>query len=730
MDNLLTVHFHSMHGDYSRYNMWKWLDGYWGEEAYFSREDDFGLVGQLTFPANRFIDYVNLLVKTEDWSKQTHDYRIRRFLGDAPNAIWVVEGDPTVYYSKQAALTSHSFEGRDQHAFDMALRRQEFDQKWGFQGWLGHKYEKGSTEFRLWGPLARRVQLLLFKKGSKTKVIKMSRGTSVNKDRHEMNTHGVWSVSVPGDLDGVAYQFRVYHEESFYQDTRDPYSIALSLNNKKSLVVNPERLVPKGYQKVTRQEANWRNANACSSVICEMHLRDFSISETSGVKKAYRGTYLGACQKGTKNAQGDVTGFDYIKRMGYNYVQLQPVFDHHKNYDKNGNLLYNWGYDPENYNVPDRQFAVDQKNPLAPILELKKMIQAYHEAGIGVIMDVVYNHTYSSYSSPFQLTVPAYYYRMHDNGSFQDGSGCGNETASEKEMYRKYMIDSLTYWAEEFGVDGFRFDLMGLHDVATMNAIRSAMDDIDPRILIYGEGWDMGIGLPVDQKAKKDNAALMPRIGFFNDNARDAVKGAEVYGQISNGYVSGAPLEDKIAKSLLGSRGFVNYLMPGQVLNYIEAHDNYNLNDLMHHLHPHDSPEDIEKRIYLANALNLTMQGMCFMQLGQEFQRSKMVATGEDGNYTEADVKRAMNSYNAPDEVNCVDWNQVTLKKELVDKIAKLIERKKTVAEFSYRSYADIYVNLYVTKADFASGIVELHISGKLDETLVFDNMKKDLEVY
>ncbi len=233
--------------------------------------------------------------------------------------------------------------------------------------------------------------------------------------------------------------------------------------------------------------------------------------------------------------------------------------------------------------------------------------------GIGVIMDVVYNHTYSSYSSPFQMALPDYYYCMHDDGSFQGGSGCGNATASEKEMYRKYMIDSLTYWAEEFGVDGFRFDLMGLHDVATMNAIRSAMDDIDPRILIYGEGWDMGIGLPADQKVKKDNAALMPRIGFFNDNARDAVKGAEVYGYISNGYVSGAPLEDQIAKSLLGSRGFLNYLMPGQVLNYIEANDNYNLNDLMHHLHPHDSPEDIEKRIYLSNALNLTMQGMCFM---------------------------------------------------------------------------------------------------------------------
>lgn len=347
MDNLLTVHFHSMHGDYSRYSMWKWLDCYWGEEAHFSREDDFGLVGQVTSPSNRFINSVNLLVKTEDWSSQTHDYRVRRFLGGAPNAIWIVEGDPTVYYSKQAALTSHSFEGRDQHAFDMALRRQEFDQKWGFQGCLGHKYEKGATEFRLWSPLARCVQLLLFKKGSKNpKIIKMSRGNSVNKDRHEMNTQGVWSATVKKHLDGVAYQFRVYHEESFYQDTRDPYRIALSLDNKKSLVVDPKRLVPRGYEKVTKQKASWRKPNACSSVICEMHIRDFSISETSGVKKSYRGTYLGACQKVTKNDKGDVTGFDYLKLMGYNYVQLQPVFDHHKTYDKDGKLLYNWGDDP------------------------------------------------------------------------------------------------------------------------------------------------------------------------------------------------------------------------------------------------------------------------------------------------------------------------------------------------------------------------------------------------
>ena len=345
-------------------------------------------------------------------------------------------------------------------------------------------------------------------------------------------------------------------------------------------------------------------------------------------------------------------------------------------------------------------------------------------------MDGVYNHTYSSYSSPFQLSVPAYYYRMHDNGSFQDGSGCGNETASEKEMFRKYMIDSLTYWVEEFGVDGFRFDLMGLHDVETMNAIRSAMDAIDSRILLYGEGWDMGIGLASEQKAKKDNAALLPRIGFFNDNSRDAVKGAEVYGHISKGFVSGAPTEDKIAKSLLGSRGFVNYLMPGQVLNYIEAHDNYNLNDLMNHLHPEDSEEDIENRIYLANALNLSMQGMCFMQLGQEFQRTKMVGTGPDGAITNEDEQRAMNSYNAPDEVNQVDWNQVTLKKTLIAKVAKLIERKKTSPEFSYHSFAEIYDNLFVFKAEYDSGIVELHVSGHLNKAFVFNNVKKSLDIF
>lgn len=730
MENQLSVHFHSKDGDERRYSMWKWLDGYWGQDASFSGRDDFGLYGEITFPANRFMTPVNLLVKTDDWSKQTNDYKVRRFVGDAPNEIWLVEGDGQVYYSKQAALTSPYLKNPDQTAFDMAVHIQDFDRRWGFQGWLGYRYDKSETRFRLWSPLAHRVQLVLYAGGEEqVRVYDMKRGEDVHFSDHRKNTRGVWSLAIKGDLDTASYIYRVYHEEDFYQETRDPYSIALTLDNQRSLIAAPESLIPENFEAEHGRDAGWRVKNPCSAVIAELHLRDLTGSVSSGVDAHLRGTFLGACQPNTRNAAGDATAFDYIKQMGYSYVQLQPVFDHHKTYDKDGKLNYNWGYDPENYNVPDRQFASDQENPLAPILELKQMIHAYHQAGIGVVMDVVYNHTYSSFYSPLQLSVPNYYYRMNYDGSFQDGSGCGNETASEKEMYRKYMIDSLTYWAREFGIDGFRFDLMGLHDVDTMNAIRSAMDRIDPRILIYGEGWDMGSGLPGQYKAMKANAHFMPRIAFFNDNERDAVKGSEVFDQIKRGFVSGQGQEEEIAKSLLGSLAYVSYVAPNQVLNYIEAHDNYNLNDLLTILHPGEPEEELEKRVYLANALNLLMQGICFMQLGQEFQRTKLVATGPRGEYTDADYARARNSYNAPDAVNCIDWNQVTRKSDLIAAIRDLIRRKKTAPEFSCKSYEEIGNQMEIKSSQTGSGLVILESIGVSKKHYCFDSRKKTLEI-
>ncbi|MFC3932756.1 type I pullulanase [Streptococcus dentapri] len=727
MENQLTVHFHAKHEKYDGYSMWKWLDGYWGEDANFDDQDDFGLIGKITYPSDHFVHQAHLLVKTADWSFQTCDYSVRRFLGDAPNNIWLVEGDNHVYYSKQVALTSPFYTGHDNNAFDMGIRANDFDHQWAYQGWLGFRYQADKTSFKLWSPLADRIYLLLYKDDySPARIIPMERGHGVNTDHHELNTQGVWSVTVDGNLKDWSYQYRVYHEQEFYQDTRDPYTIALSLDNQKSVIVANEDLQPDGFVVKQGKDAHWRTANACSAVICEMHLRDFTNDESSGVSPELRGTFLGACQQGVHNQQGNPTAFEHIKSMGYSYVQLQPVFDHHKTYSQDGQLLYNWGYDPKNYNVPDVQFAADKTNPLAPILEFKQMIQAYHDAGIGVIMDVVYNHTYSSYNSPFQLSTPHYYYRMQADGSFQDGSGCGNETASEKEMFRKYMLDSIEYWAKEYNVDGFRFDLMGLHDVETMNMIRDLLDSIDPQILVYGEGWDMGTGLAPRQKAAKHNADQMPRIAFFNDNARDAVKGAEVYGAIKAGFVSGAAVEKEVSQALIGSQAFAPYSSPGQVLNYVEAHDNYNLNDLLSILHPDDSLKDRKDRVYLANALNLSMQGICFMQLGQEFMRTKLYPTGENQTLTPDDFKRASNSYNAPDSVNVIDWNLVSEYQDLLESIRILISRKQTKELFSERRFEELHENVKIIENNYQSGVVKIALGNSI---LIFNNRKKSFKM-
>jgi len=309
------------------------------------------------------------------------------------------------------------------------------------------------------------------------------------------------------------------------------------------------------------------------------------------------------------------------------------------------------------------------------------------------------------------------------NGSFQNGTGVGSETASEHEMFRKFMIDSLLYWVEEFNVDGFRFDLMGIHDVETMNVIRQAMDEVDPRILLYGEGWDMGTGLAPYDKAKKDNAYEMPNIGFFNDNQRDAVKGGEVYGAIKSGFVSGAATEPILAKAILGSRELGTYTHPNQVLNYVEAHDNYNLHDLLATLHPDQSSEQIMRKVETATAMNLLMQGMAFMEIGQEFGRTKLVATGENGELTHDDRERAMNSYNAPDSVNQVNWDLINERQDSIEFIRQMIRLKTGTGAFSYPTYDEIYHHVFVHSANEHSGLIVYEIQGE-DHLLVVFNAK------
>lgn len=723
LDYKVIVHYHNPKGDYFSYDLWQWQTDQWGKEAPFSKLDYFGIQGELSFESWEPLSQAHVIVKRSDWSSQSCDYHIDLLPVYLPTEVWLIEGDHQVYYSLQAATTSHQYSRRRPHNFDVAMRSDYFDECWGYQGWLGHRLQGQVNEFKVWAPTAKTVELLVYETSDNQaavyKEFPMEKGEIYSHD-HAKNTIGVWSVEVPEDLAGKAYQYHVHFENQHFL-TRDPYTIATSPDGKRSAIVAEQDKTVAGFKVCQGKEATWRLDNPNQAVIYEMHIRDISKSPSSGVAEHLRGTFLGACQSGTKNSQGDQTTFDYIRNLGINVVQLQPLSDRHKDYDQNGQVTYNWGYDPQNYNAPETSFSSNPDDPGQAIRDLKTMIQAYHDAGISVTLDVVYNHIYSTFDSAFQSTVPDYYYRMNPNGSFQNGTGVGSETASEHEMFRKFMIDSLRYWVEEFNVDGFRFDLMGIHDVTTMNIIREEMDKIDPRILLYGEGWDMGTGLMPEDKAKKDNAYQLPRIGFFNDTQRDAIKGAEVYGGLKAGYVSGQATEDIIAKAILGSSELGSYLTPGQVLNYVEAHDNFNLHDLLVDLHPEDDEVIRTKRIELATAMNLLMQGMAFMELGQEFSRTKLVGTGEEGQVLPSDRERAMNSYNAPDAVNQVNWELISQHQESIDYIKQIIRLKTSQKEFSYQTYEEIYKHVFVREAFAGSGIVIFEIKDEKHYEIIFN---------
>ena len=723
LDYKVIVHYHNPKGDYFSYDLWQWQTDQWGKEAPFSKLDYFGIQGELSFESWEPLSQAHVIVKRSDWSSQSCDYHIDLLPVYLPTEVWLIEGDHQVYYSLQAATTSHQYSRRRPHNFDVAMRSDYFDECWGYQGWLGHRLQGQVNEFKVWAPTAKKVELLVYETSDNQaavyKEFSMEKGEIYSHD-HAKNTIGVWSVEVPEDLAGKAYQYHVHFENQHFL-TRDPYTIATSPDGKRSAIVAEQDKTVAGFKVCQGKEATWRLDTPNQAVIYEMHIRDISKSPSSGVAEHLRGTFLGACQRGTRNSQGDQTTFDYIRNLGINVVQLQPVSDRHKDYDENGQVTYNWGYDPQNYNAPETSFSSNPDDPGQAIRDLKTMIQAYHDAGISVTLDVVYNHIYSTFDSAFQSTVPDYYYRMNPNGSFQNGTGVGSETASEHEMFRKFMIDSLRYWVEEFNVDGFRFDLMGIHDVATMNIIREEMDKIDPRILLYGEGWDMGTGLMPEDKAKKDNAYQLPRIGFFNDTQRDAVKGAEVYGGLKAGYVSGQATEDIIAKAILGSSELGSYLTPTQVLNYVEAHDNFNLHDLLVDLHPDDDDVIRTKRIELATAMNLLMQGMAFMELGQEFSRTKLVGTGEEGQVLPSDRDRAMNSYNAPDAVNQVNWELISQHQESIDYIKQIIHLKTSQKEFSYQTYEEIYKHVFVREAFAGSGIVIFEIKDEKHYEIIFN---------
>lgn len=582
---------------------------------------------------------------------------------------------------------------------------------------LGASYSKKATTFKVWSPNAASVRVNIFEHGSDNEGDAgsiMSRAMSLDK------TTGVWSVTINGDLLNKYYTYSVTHGKTT-KETADVYAKACGVNGQRSMVVDLSTTNPDGWE----NDKHVLVQNQTDASVWEISVADFSSSESSGVSEANRGKYLAFTEEGTtvNGVQGaSSTCVDYLKKLGVKYVQIMPFYDF-GSVDESKNIMdqYNWGYDPVNYNCPEGSYSTNPKKGEVRIKECKQMIQALHNAGIGVIMDVVYNHTYTS-DSWLQRTVPNYYYRMNNDGTFSNGSGCSNDTASEHLMFRKYMIDSVTYWASEYHIDGFRFDLMGLHDVTTMNSIRTALDNLyadgsGSQILMYGEAWDMATNCDEGTvlASQKNLKQLSDRIGAFDDTIRDAIKGST--GGTDGAFVQEgsrrANLKTGIAAQSDTTTGWAN--VPSQCVTYASCHDNLCLYDkLVGSVYGADGKyrkryEDLVAMNKLSAAIVITSQGIPFSLGGEEFCRSK------DGDE---------NSYASSRKENMLDWENVDLYSDVIEYYRGLYKIRDAFAAFSDSTAATANSLTYLS--DVPKGVMGYTInnteSGKWSQMCVIFN--------
>ena len=528
---------------------------------------------------------------------------------------------------------------------------------------LGYTYTPDGTTFKVWAPSAEQVLLKLYSTGSF-----YERGAQVLSIKQMLfdAATGVWSAYIDGDLNHTYYTYVIKTEKGTCE-TQDVYSKAVGVNSARSEVVDLSETDPAGWE----NDHHVVPEKPTDAIIWEVHIRDFSSSDTSGVSKEHRGKFLAFTEKNTCIPFTDYpTCVNYLKKLGITHVQLNPAFDFGSVNEATG-VEYNWGYDPVNYNVPEGSYSTDPYHGEVRIREFKEMVKALHEEGIGVIMDVVYNHVYSTAQSPFEKTVPGYYFRMQ-NGNFLNSSGCGNVTASDKIMFRKFMIDSLCYWANEYHIDGFRFDLMACHDIETMNLIRENLDKIDRRILMYGEPWtanDGENGISGEDCSNKANAKkLSSRIGMFNDDMRHGIKGGS--DDDSKGFIQGSTHSAyNVIAGMMGASSvtFGNWANePSQCITYASAHDNLTLWDKILKSNWCDDYDTNDQHYIsqnkLAATLILSSLGISFWLAGEEFARTK---------------KGDHNSYKSPDSINSINWARTIRYADLVSYYAGLIKIRK-----------------------------------------------------
>mgnify|MGYP000774320976 CR=1 FL=1 len=584
---------------------------------------------------------------------------------------------------------------------------------------LGAVYSPKMTRFKVWAPEAESVKLNLYKQGEGDNLI----------EQHIMkkSANGTYVFEKQGDCNGIYYTYTVVnHGEE--QEAVDPYTKAAGVNGQRGMVINLAKTNPQGFEL-----DGYRNPeHITDAIIYEGSVRDFTMDESSGV--FHNGKFLGLTEANTTNHFGEATALDYISGLGVTHVQILPAFDFETVDEKNQKAQYNWGYDPDNYNVPEGSYAVSPYDGAVRIQEMKQMVLALHSRGIGVIMDVVFNHTYRRDDSNLQKIVPGYYYRSDETG-YTNGSGCGNEVASDRPMVQKLIVDSLIYWAKEYHIDGFRFDLMGVLDIDTMNVIAERLKEIRPDIYLYGEGWNGGpSSLAEEKRAFKASAKKMPGIGMFNDDIRDTIKGSVFYddhlGFVNGGThlenalrygITGAVAHPQVDYDAYGSKPWAKE--PGQSINYVSCHDNYTLWDKLSVSCPEASEEKKKAMNRLCAAIVFTSQGVPFIQAGEEFLRSKPLP--EKKGFAE-------NSYNMPDTVNSIKWDNIHEYPDMIAYYKGLMALRKAHPVFRMQSEAEMTQNLCFL-SDTPENVVAYLLKGKgADDTpenilVIFNGNDKEI---
>lgn len=672
----LTVHYQRADSEYTNWNLWLWKNVTTGSDVdvnkagvQFTESDDFGKIARVELDGMDKFESVGVIVRKGEWLAKdvSADRFINKFKEDGTAEVWLRQGDPVIYYEKPTGAVQEPAANKLAKLYDSA----DFASKYTYTGSdLGNTYTKAGTKFRVWAPTATKVDLVTYAATDSS----LSSGTLTTMSS---SVNGTWTAELTGDKNGLIYNYRVTVNGAT-NEAVDPYVRATTINGARGVVVDLDKTDPAAW--VAKKPAF--SGNPTDAIIYELHVRDLSMDVSSGIPAPHKGKYS-AFTVLNSNYNGIKTGVSAIKDLGVTHVELLPIFDY-ASVDE-ANPTFNWGYDPMNYNVPEGSYSSDPRNPTARITELKAAIQAMHSQGLRVNMDVVYNHVYTASNFSQELIVPGYWFRTDDSGNLTNGSGCGNDVASERPMVRKFIVDSVKYWASEYNLDGFRFDLMGLMDIQTINEVSAQLKKIDPTIIIIGEGWDMGT-LPAELRANQKNISKLNNVAHFNDQIRDGLKGS-VFTPADPGWATGKlTARSDVTAGIVGNTEHSIDMAakwitqsPAQSVNYVESHDNLALADKITASVKGVSPAGIAQLSHFATSIAFLAQGVPFMQAGQEFLRSK---NGDE------------NSYKSSDEINSLKWSTKARNATTTKYFQGLIALRKAHPAFRMSSAAAVKANL------------------------------------